>query len=299
MVKRCFILGKNNISLIKGFQGRNYSVTVLTGFEGIQSYFPIREDDIFVTATGDFLRDYANAEKARNLGFKGPLIYVQDLDNELLVLLKEEGFRPILYTKDPSIENLYKSMEKNSKKGEKIYPRERGIIAVLDNIKKAKDSVDILLPKFCIGLHTNSELDERFKDAIKDRVEKGIKVRIIGVIFDRQQFKCARALERIIGKDRLKYRSPIDLPPDYTYFAIIDKSKVLFTWAKDPDRTMIEEIWLLNDETAADYYLKQFELQWEKAKNIEEGYKEFLKILKEISGHGKLMTTILMKIYFD
>ena len=48
----------------------------------------------------------------------------------------------------------------NSKKSEKISPREKGIVAVLDNIKEAKDSVDILLPKFCIGFLTNSDLDE-------------------------------------------------------------------------------------------------------------------------------------------
>ena len=42
----------------------------------------------------------------------------------------------------------------------------------------------------------------------KDRVEKGIKVNNRSNI--RQQFKCARALEGIIGKDRLN--SPGDLP---------------------------------------------------------------------------------------
>jgi len=58
----------------------------------------------------------------------------------------------------------------------------------------------------------------------------------------------------------------MEICPDYAYLAIIDKSKVFFTRAKDPDRTMVKEIWQSNEKTIADFYLNQFEVQWEKPK---------------------------------
>ena len=53
----------------------------------------------------------------------------------------------------------------------------------------------------------------------------------------------------------------MEICPDYAYLAIIDKSKVFFTRAKDPDRTMVEEIWQSNEKTIVDFYLNQFEVQ--------------------------------------